>query len=296
MRKNKATVTNRVKRAVTSLVLLLIFLLPLGLGVQWIYQAVLKGDGRDVTSDYFNDSRYPVQTEPIHPCSEAVVTITFDDGWESAYTEGLPVLEKYGIKTTYYILGNTFDDPQYMSEAQVKSLQRAGHEIAAHTMSHPDLTSLTEDKLEWELSESNRILTEKFGPIHNFATPLGASNTSVVTHTQKYFRSLRNTAGDPETMGDNDINLCATLKPYDLNAYTVRDTTTSEDIQKQIDYVKQRGGWLILTYHQLGKHDSHWAIDQNKLDEQMKLVRDSGVRTATMQQTLDAIQQEKGSL
>lgn len=293
--KNKATVTSKLKRAVTSLVLLLIFLLPLGLGAQWVYQSILKGDGRKVAK-HQNDSQYPVQTAPLHPCTEAVVSVTFDDGWESAYSEGLPVLEKYGIKATYYILGDSFDDPQYMSEAQVKSLITSGHEIAAHTMTHPDLTTLPEDKLEWELSEADRILTQKFGEIQDFATPLGASNATVVEHAKKYYRSLRNTAGDPEVMGDNDINRCNTLKPFDLNAYTVRDTTTREDIQKQLDYIKQRGGWLILTYHQVGKHDSHWAIDQNTLDEQMKMIRDSGARTATMNQVLDAIAAEKGGL
>lgn len=280
--------------------LLLIFLLPLFLGVQWLFAVTGTNDGRKVYSKQaiaeFRDGRYNPDTSELKPCSQPVVTITFDDGWESSYTEALPVLEKYGIKSTQYLLAKNFEDPQYLSEAQVKSMQAAGHEVGAHTVTHSDLTILPEENIEWELGESDKLLTQKFGTTNNFATPLGASNEVVISHAKPYFRSIRNTAGDPAVMTDVDINLCESLDPYNINAYTVRDTTTEADIRNMIDYTVKRKGWLVLTYHQVGDVESHWAVSRDKLDQQMKMIRDSGVRTATMNEVLDAVAKEKGGM
>ena len=290
MRKQLAS-AHKVKKAVTSLMVLLIFLLPAVLGLQWIYSVMGGRDSRKVYSPpqqaEFNKGN-PSSADALRPFDEPLITITFDDGWESAYTEGMPILEKYGIKPTHYILGDQFDDPQYLSEAQARSLQAAGHEIAAHTMTHRDLTTLTEDQVEWEQSESDKRLTSIFGPIREFATPLGASNDLVLRHTKPYYRSMRNTAGDPATMSDIDINVRENFDQYNINAYTVRDTTTTEDIQKMIDYTVRRKGWLVLTYHQVGDQESHWAVSKQVLDTHMKLIKDSKVRTATMGQVLDA--------
>src|SRR5690606_19508559 len=142
----------------------------------------------------------------IQPFSEPLITVTFDDGWESIYSAGLPVLEKYCIKSTQYILGGHFEDYLYLSEDQVRSFQAAGHEVASHTMTHPNLTFLPDDKLTWELGESYKILSGKFGPVKDFATPLGAHNPRVVEQIKKYYRSHRNTASDPLEIEDVDIN------------------------------------------------------------------------------------------
>ena len=292
MTKQKAQVA-KFRKVITSVIVIAIFLLPAFLTINWAYGVFGGKDHRKTLTDQPANNDSQTNGKDLKPFDEPIITITFDDGWESAYSEGLPILNKYGLKTTQYVLGDQFKDPQYMSEAQIRSLVAGGHEIGAHTMSHSDLTTLTEDKLTWELSEPDRRLSALTGyDIKEFATPLGASNNTVVAHTQKYYRSLRNTDVDPAIVGDEDLNLPG-FNPNNINAYTVRDTTTIEDLQKLIDYTIKRKGWLVLTYHQVGDHPSHWAVSQQALDTQMKLVKDSRIRSATMGQVLNAIDAAK---
>ncbi len=298
MSKKQSNKVAKIRKVLAALPALIIFLLPILFGGIWLKGLVMANEGRPAYSQKqltsFRDSRYPVETGELKPFDEPVITITFDDGWESAYHDGLPVLEKYGIKSTQYILGDHFDDPLYMSEAQAHDIQTDGHEIAPHTMTHPDLTTLDDSKLDWELGESDRLLTAKFGPMQDFATPFGASNQNVVAHAKPFYRSIRNTAADPAVLDNDDINVRETFNQYNINAYTVRSTTTTEDLQKLIDYAKARKGWLVLTYHQVDDKNSFWSVKHETLDAQLKQIRDSGVRTAPMGQVLDTLHVKGG--
>jgi peptidoglycan/xylan/chitin deacetylase (PgdA/CDA1 family) len=288
----KLSLMGRAKKAAGTFALLAVFLLPLYLGTTWVLGMTGGVDTRPVyTQEELAGLRGSYsENGDLKPFDEAVITITFDDGWESIYSEGFQVLEKYNIKSTQYILGGRFGDKNYLSEKQIKSMQGAGHEIAAHTMTHPNLTALNEKDLEYELSECDVVLSRKFGEMREFATPLGASNDMVLAHAKKYYRSLRNTASDPAEIEDVDINIRDTFDRYDINAYTVRSTTTLEDIQKLIDYTIQRKGWLVLTYHQIEQDNpSEFAVSPFVLDDHLNMVRQSNIRTATMGQVLDAL-------
>lgn len=63
----------------------------------------------------------------------AAVSLTFDDGRPSQIDTGLPLLEKLGIRVTFFVLpGNV--------EKRLEGWKRAaalGHEIANHSMTHP---------------------------------------------------------------------------------------------------------------------------------------------------------------
>lgn len=74
-----------------------------------------------------------VIVEPAVPPEEAVpegkvIYLTFDDG-PSIYTRQLlKILEKYGVKATFFVIGN---NPEIMAE-----IVRGGHSIGIHTVSH----------------------------------------------------------------------------------------------------------------------------------------------------------------
>lgn len=290
--------TGRAKKAAGSLVLLLVFLLPLYLSATWIYGITGGLDTRSVYSSQeiadFRDKSEPDESGDLRPFDEPIVSVTFDDGWESIYSEAFPLLEKYNIRSTQYILGGLFSDKAYLSDKQVGSMKDAGHEIAAHTMTHEDLTALDSEDLEWELGECDRVLSGKFGEIGDFATPLGASNATVLNSLKKYYRSHRNTVGDAESMEDSDINVRENFNIYNINAFTVRRTTTIDEIQRYLDYTAKRKGWAVITYHQVDANDaSEYAVSPEVLESHLKLIRERKVRTATVGQVLDTIERNK---
>ena len=74
---------------------------------------------------------------------DAKVSITFDDGFASTYTNALPVLTERGIKATVYVTTDFIGSPGYMTWDQVISLQNDyGWEIGSHTVTHAELEGL----------------------------------------------------------------------------------------------------------------------------------------------------------
>ncbi len=135
------------------------------------------------SSDSRNGAALPVLTQrsvddtklPPQLFQEPLVTVTFDDGFESIYKEAMPLLQKYGIHSTQYILGGTSKNQAYVNWDQVVQMQKAGHEIACHTMTHPDLTTLDDQGLDYQLRQCKTELTKRVGVIENFASPYGAT-------------------------------------------------------------------------------------------------------------------------
>ena len=68
---------------------------------------------------------------------EKYVALTFDDGPHPRYTPKiLEILEEYGIKATFFVVGVNAENYPDTIEKVIK----AGHEIGNHTYSHPHVS------------------------------------------------------------------------------------------------------------------------------------------------------------
>lgn len=107
------------------------------------------------------------------------VIITFDDGYEDNYLTALPILEKYNMSATVFIVPNLIATPDYLSWQQVTKMQRRHIEIGSHTMSHIAMDEISEEQQWREASESKRILEQHVGKtIRFFAYPFGQFTTT----------------------------------------------------------------------------------------------------------------------
>ena len=72
-----------------------------------------------------------------------------------------------------------------LTDDQIRYLANEGHEIEAHSIHHPDLTTLSDDQLRAELTEPRAALQALTGqPVDFLAYPYGAYNTRVIAATQ----------------------------------------------------------------------------------------------------------------
>jgi peptidoglycan/xylan/chitin deacetylase (PgdA/CDA1 family) len=118
-----------------------------------------------------------------------VVVITFDDGFETFFTEAFPVLEAYGVKATIFPIAgfigrrsewDALPLQQHLSKSQIREISDHGHEIGSHTMTHADLTMLPTDDLERELRDSKAALEDITGkPVVSLSFPFGSWNRRV---------------------------------------------------------------------------------------------------------------------
>ena len=101
--------------------------------------------------------------------SQKTVMITFDDGTYEQYKYAFPILKKYGLTATYYIVSNRSG----IRAPQLKEMAQAGMEIASHSATHPNFINLKDlDQLTYEIYSSKSILAARTGkPVYGIAYP-----------------------------------------------------------------------------------------------------------------------------
>ena len=92
------------------------------------------------------------------------VILTFDDGYDDNYTELLPLLRKYNVKATVFMIADAMGMQHKMTEEQVREMADSGLvSIQSHGLTHADMDAMDEETLIRELGESQRILTHVTG-------------------------------------------------------------------------------------------------------------------------------------
>ena len=120
--------------------------------------------------------------------SKKAVVLTFDDGYVDFYTNVLPLLKKYNIKANLYVIEGA-DGGVYLTKSQVKEIADSNLvSIGSHTKTHPTLTGLNSEQLDYELRESKKGLEKLIGKeVKTICYPTGAYNKKVLEYTSKYY-------------------------------------------------------------------------------------------------------------
>ncbi|HKP90589.1 MAG TPA: polysaccharide deacetylase family protein, partial [Thermoleophilaceae bacterium] len=109
-----------------------------------------------------------------------LATLSFDDGLEDNHRVVLPILRELGIPATVYVTTGFIGRPnewmgrqtRYMTEDELRELARAGFELGAHSVTHPDLSTLGAVDCRREVGESMTAVEAITGaPVRTFAYP-----------------------------------------------------------------------------------------------------------------------------
>ncbi len=119
------------------------------------------------------------------PLPARPVVLTFDDGYQDFFTTAFPTLLDHGFKAVTYVVPGFLDHPRYMTTDEVRAVDSAGMEVAAHTMHHVDLTKASGSELSLELQGSRSVLEQITGhAVLDFCYPSGKYNDTVVAATE----------------------------------------------------------------------------------------------------------------
>jgi peptidoglycan/xylan/chitin deacetylase (PgdA/CDA1 family) len=106
------------------------------------------------------------------------IVVSFDDGYASQYTTAMPILRSHGWSGVLNLEVATLHTT--LRRWQVRALIRAGWEVDAHTMTHPDLTRTYGAQLSYEIAGSRRWIRSRFGvPVNFFCYPAGRFDAHV---------------------------------------------------------------------------------------------------------------------
>jgi peptidoglycan/xylan/chitin deacetylase (PgdA/CDA1 family) len=121
-----------------------------------------------------DDVRRRVNNEDA-PMPKKPVLITFDDGYLDNYTNAFPILEKYNLKASFYIITGMIGQQNRVTAAQIREMDAAGMGIGSHTVTHRALGELTPEEAKAELSQSKAALEQMLGKNIDFiAYPCGS--------------------------------------------------------------------------------------------------------------------------
>ncbi len=186
------------------------------------------------------------QSISIHDAPpEGIVSLTFDDGSTSQYTEASKKMSEYSFSGTAYVIPAQVGESGYMTLAQLKNLQDIhGWDISSHYSTN--FTTLTSDELETAIkSVKNYLASNGFAKgMDHLAYPQGDYNQTVLPIVKKYFLSGRQSStGLHETLPITDR--------YRIKVFPVKNTTTPAEVATQVTAAINNKDWLVLVFHKV---------------------------------------------
>jgi peptidoglycan/xylan/chitin deacetylase (PgdA/CDA1 family) len=224
----------------------------------------------------------PIATSPVNlpSTTKGAVSVNFDDGYESGYNLGLPIVEAAGFKTTQFIITKRLDTPGYLTTGQVFAMQNSGHEIAAHTRTHPHLSTLTEAQQQDEILGSlSDLETLGLRPV-SFAYPYGDYNDATLSIVgSASFLDARDTKRGFNGSSSNRL----LLKSYVLGPDGDDSLNT---ITQAIDDAQANDTWLILVFHRVDETGQPTSVTHELVQGIIDHLVEKSARVVTMQQGL----------
>ena len=97
---------------------------------------------------------------------EKPVILTFDDGYGDNYTLLLPLLQKYHMKATIFMIAGDIGGPHKLTQPQLRELTQSGLvSIQSHGWSHKNMAAMGWPELVCELLRSKLALTLACGRV-----------------------------------------------------------------------------------------------------------------------------------
>jgi peptidoglycan/xylan/chitin deacetylase (PgdA/CDA1 family) len=152
-----------------------------------------KGNELRIPKEKFREQMKYLKDEGFNPISleelyshmllgtkvlEKPIVITLDDGYGDNYTNAYHVLKEFRFKAAIFMITGVMDTgSQYLTVEQIKEMDKNGVKIESHTVSHPNLDTLSYSQQLKELEDSKASLEKVLGrDINYIAYPYGKFN------------------------------------------------------------------------------------------------------------------------
>ena len=125
------------------------------------------------------------------------IVITFDDGEKSIYDYAFPLLKGYNMRALTFLVVDFIDRKnmwdvsvtgkrfEHLSWPQIVEMHAWGMEFGSHTMSHKNLTRLSQNRMQYELAESKHIIENKLGACRCVSYPFNRVDSTVQTMAEQ---------------------------------------------------------------------------------------------------------------
>lgn len=141
------------------------------------------------------------------PLPEKPIVLTFDDGYVDNYTAAFPILQKYGMVGTFFVLTGRADvgSPEYLTWDMITEMSNAGMDLQLHLRDHLDMRNRSYEWLVFQVIGGRQSIeghTNK--PVVFMAYPSGKYDANVLRFlSDTHFWAAVTTAnGTQHTLND----------------------------------------------------------------------------------------------
>ena len=117
------------------------------------------------------------------------VALTFDDGYKNFYKVAYPLLKKYKIKATLYVITGKVGEKGRCTWADLIEMEASGFvSVESHSVNHLAMSSLSNAMTKAELSESKAQIEKRLNKkVVSFCYPAGEFNSMTVELAGSYY-------------------------------------------------------------------------------------------------------------
>jgi len=283
-----------------------------------IILSILIAAGIFLPTSFSNAQSISINAGTYHP-NNKVVILTFGDTIKSQFTNAKPILDKYGLKGTFFVtclwVGSHIYGMSRLTWQDVLALQNDGQNIGSKTMTHRRMTHLSPNDLNYEIAGSKKCLADHGINATVFATTHGneRNNATIINEIAKYYDLAVNGFGKLMFLHCNGYiksssqTDCRTYFSNGtltfVNRYSLREWSHNNidkansyndskifnifvnDVNSQEKYNKLNGSVLavpIVAYHSIDNNKTSDSTDIGLFAQEMKYLHDKGFRVLTV--------------
>jgi len=220
-----------------------------------------------------------------------IISFTFDDTPQTAFTHGGAILETYGARGTFFVcLGMLEASSPSGTIASRLDLLRAveqGHELGCHTFDHRDSWETLPHVFQMSVHENRKALNRLCPGIvfDSFAYPLCDPRPATKRLVGNLFKCCRG-GGQAINSGSADLNL---LKSFFIDSHK---RGCSDSAFRLIDRNCGLKGWFIFATHDVDKNPSEYGCTRDDFREIVAYAASSGSLILPVRKACELIQNE----
>ena len=197
---------------------------------------------------------------PWHGFKPSAITYSFDDGSLNHLLKAVPLCDKYNLKATFNLItGGNNDWEGY------KAAPENGHEMASHTIGHPDPNEQDDEEQNEEYKESKKLIEKMVGQeCITLAYPYcAAGNYNII---KKYYISARSCSNKFINSNPDDMLDISSIVIGSASGYN-----TAKDLNGLVDKALERKEWVVFLIHGID-NQAFSPLDSFELEIHLKYV------------------------
>lgn len=207
-----------------------------------------------------------------------IISFTFDDFPRSALLAGGRILNRFDVRSTYYVslglMGEEGAPGQMFVQGDLEAVVAEGHELGCHTFEHCHSLNTKPAAFERSIIRNQLALCEMLPGVsfRTFAYPKSGPRLGTKRRAGKYFQCCRG-GGKFQTYnaGTADLNC--------LSCFFLEQSRDNPDAVKEtIDENCRRRGWLIFATHDICNCPSPYGCTPEFFEEIVRYAVNSGAR------------------